>query len=76
MPDSFRVGDTADCRINQEPARLTWRDPNTLVIEPNDVRRIVRITWDGQLYQFICAESDGSADFTIFMPDGKIEKLS
>jgi hypothetical protein len=37
MPTTFKVGDTADCKINTEPARLTWRDEGTLVIEPDDV---------------------------------------
>jgi hypothetical protein len=38
MPKTFKVGDTADCRINKQPAHITWRDPNTLVIEPGDNR--------------------------------------
>jgi hypothetical protein len=25
MPLTFRVGDTAECRINMEPARVSWR---------------------------------------------------
>jgi hypothetical protein len=41
MPKSFKVGDTADCRINKIPQRLTWRDEDTIVIEPDDARTIV-----------------------------------
>ena len=33
-PKTFKVGDTIDCRINDALQRLTWRDQNTLVIEP------------------------------------------
>ena len=36
MPRTFRVGDTADCRINGNPRHLTWLDEDTLVIEPGD----------------------------------------
>jgi hypothetical protein len=35
VPETFKVGDTTDCRINGVPQRLTWRDKNTLVIEPD-----------------------------------------
>jgi hypothetical protein len=35
MPKTFKIGDTADCQINKAPARLTWRDAKTLVIEPD-----------------------------------------
>jgi hypothetical protein len=31
MPKTFKIGDTADCRINRKPARLTWQDAKTLV---------------------------------------------
>ena len=43
FPTSFNVGDTADCRINKEPARVTWRDADHLVIEPDDARAILAI---------------------------------
>src|SRR3954465_714668 len=36
MPLSFKVGDTAECRINMKPRRLTWRDNKHLVIEADD----------------------------------------
>lgn len=36
MRRTFKVGATADCRINGKPERLTWRDEDTLVIEPGD----------------------------------------
>lgn len=43
LPKQFKIGDTVDCRINLRPARVTWRDADTLVIEPADPRAI--ITW-------------------------------
>ena len=51
---TFKVGDTEDCRINREPARLTWRDQDTLVIELGDARKME----DGNLIRFIAADED------------------
>ena len=55
MPSSFKIGDTADCRINKQPALLTWRDAHHLVIEPDDVREILLVRSAGTL-QFHCAD--------------------
>lgn len=41
MPATFRLGDRAAVRINGEPATLTWREADTLVINDVDARRIV-----------------------------------
>jgi hypothetical protein len=30
LPKQFKIGDTVDCRINLRPARVTWRDADTL----------------------------------------------
>ena len=69
MPVTFKVGDTADVRINQAPQRLTWRDADTLVIEPGDARKIVDRFTDGELTTFICADADGTADFEVIRPE-------
>lgn len=61
MPKTFKVGDTADCRINKKPARVTWRDKHTLVIEPDDARRIVDLRSSGDLLYFACTDADGTA---------------
>jgi hypothetical protein len=61
MPLDFKVGDTCNCSINFAPKRVTWRDPNTLVIEPDDARRIVQIARDSELINFIRADADGEA---------------
>jgi hypothetical protein len=60
MPTTFKVGDTAECRINREPARVTWRDKDTLVIEPDDAQRIVfaRRSWNGDSIDFVCTHAD------------------
>jgi hypothetical protein len=58
---TFKVGDTADFRINRKPARVTWRDLNTLVIEPGDARRIVAIDRGDDLISFACTDADGTA---------------
>jgi hypothetical protein len=65
MPVTFKVGDTANVRINQEPQRLTWRDADTLVIEPGDARKIVDRWTDGELITFVCADADGTADYHV-----------
>jgi hypothetical protein len=59
MPRSFKVGDTAPVKINGEPKQVTWRDAGTLVIEPDDARRIkVNGLSGGDLQVFICADGD------------------
>jgi hypothetical protein len=60
MPADFKIGETRDCRINRQPARLTWRDKDHLVIEPGDVRQIVHIARDGGLICFACGDADGT----------------
>jgi hypothetical protein len=40
LPNSFKIGDTVARRINQKPKRVTWRDKDTLVIEPTRHHRI------------------------------------
>jgi hypothetical protein len=65
MPVTFQIGDTIDCRINAAPARVTWRDAKTLVIEPEDARKIVERFTDGELITFVCADADGTADFDV-----------
>lgn len=60
MPKSFKVGDTEACRINGEPAQLTWRSPDTLVIGDNDARSIVKTHIEDGLRCFICGDADGT----------------
>ena len=59
MPDTFKVGDTADVRINGETKQLTWRDTRTLVIEPNDHRAIhlIESSVDTELRTFFCTDA-------------------
>jgi hypothetical protein len=57
MPKTFKVGDTADCRINKQPARLTWRDAKTLVIEPDDARAIITTNYEDDFIKFICRDA-------------------
>ena len=54
MPRTFKVGYTADCRINGNPERPTWLDEDTLVIEPGDSRKIVSVNRDHALIHFVC----------------------
>ena len=62
------MGDTYNCRINGEPARITWKDDATLVIEPDDARVILRTRIDGNLRVFMCGHADASKDnYTVEM---------
>jgi hypothetical protein len=48
--------------------RATWRDENTLVIEPNDVRTIIgrEIESEGDCFRFLCGDQGkGAADYAI-----------
>jgi hypothetical protein len=58
MPVTFKIGDTMNCKINGEPRQLTWRDANTLVIEPDFARTIIHHEYDGELHYFTCTDQD------------------
>ena len=62
FPLGFKVGDTVDCRINREPARVTWRDTDHLVIEPNDARVIMAVDKEDNLITFVCGDADTKAE--------------
>jgi hypothetical protein len=62
MPKTFKVGDSAACRINAAPARVKWRDAKTLVIEPDDARAIISIQSDDELQVFFCGDSGAAQD--------------
>jgi hypothetical protein len=55
LPKTFAVGDTEMCRINGQDQRVTWRDKDTLVIEPGDVRAILETSVTGDVIHFVCA---------------------
>jgi hypothetical protein len=61
MPADFKVGETRDCRINFGPARVTWRNNDTLVIEPDDARKIVFVERRGETISFACSDVDDTA---------------
>jgi hypothetical protein len=72
FPTTFSVGETVDCKINDEPARVTWRDQDTLYIEPQPpalegtVKKILYLRPAGldgngvEVNRFICGDADGS----------------
>jgi hypothetical protein len=62
MPESFKIGDSADCNINGEPVRLTWRDKNTLVIGDDDARAILTSHVENGLRCFFCGDRGVPAD--------------
>ncbi len=70
LPKNVKVGDTVDCRINSKPSKVTWRDHHTLVIDPNDARRILLVRPDGDLTCFMCTAADGSGVVVFEDEDG------
>jgi hypothetical protein len=64
MPESFKIGDTAACCINGEPAQLTWRSPDTLVIGGTDARHIAQTHVEDGLRCFICGDA-GNARYGV-----------
>jgi hypothetical protein len=53
-----------DCRINGKAERVTYRDENTLVIEPDDARKIMQMSNAGPdgndvpVSRFICSDAE------------------
>jgi hypothetical protein len=41
LPKTFKIGDTIDYRTPNETVQITWRDAETIVIEPDDARTIL-----------------------------------
>jgi hypothetical protein len=76
LPKSTKIGDTVDCRINAAPARVTWKDRHTLVIEPGDARRILLAEPDGDLICFMCADADGSGMVIFGDESGHVGSIS
>jgi len=71
MAENFKIGDSADCRINGEPTRLTWCDKNTLVIGENDARTIVTTHIENGLRCFICGDADDTQYGVEHVPGGE-----
>lgn len=64
-PKTFKIGDTADCLLDdKEAVRVTWRDATTLVIEPDDVRGIIQVTHDDEGIHFIGGDKGEDVTFT------------
>jgi hypothetical protein len=62
FPKGFKIGDTASCRINREPARVTWRDADHLIIEPDDARAILAVERGDDLVSFACGDAGATLD--------------
>jgi hypothetical protein len=59
-PSTFNIGDTHKCNINDKPAVIKWVDADTLLIEPDDPKKILVIVKDDGLIHFHC--DDGEDD--------------
>jgi hypothetical protein len=57
MPSDFGVGDTRPVKINGQPAELHYRDKTTLVILPDDARKILEVVCGGEVNQFVCDDA-------------------
>jgi hypothetical protein len=73
-PKTFQIGDTVDCRIDtfrslwrptNKPENLTWKDANTLVIEPDEAVAILHTRIDGDQRVFVCAESTSTEGYIV-----------
>jgi hypothetical protein len=62
FPKGFKIGDTADCRINHEPTRVIWRDADHLIIEPDDTRTILALERGDDLISFTCGDAGATLD--------------
>ena len=78
MPLTFSIGETAPVRINLEPATLTWRDADHLVINDDDIRVILTPEEDATLRHFCCGDAGRpAAHYTVSAPRGaRAESLS
>jgi hypothetical protein len=56
---------TPSIDINREPARVTWRDKDILVIGDNDVRKIITSNDEGGLLCFICGDADNATKYEV-----------
>lgn len=74
MPDTFKIGDTEACRINGQPAKIKWRDADTLVILPDDTRPILAVEKAGNLISFTCGhQGETKANYvTETLPGGGV----
>lgn len=62
MSRAQKIGDTVECHVDGEFKRVTWRDENTLVIEPDDARAIILKIIGGDLIHFVCGLPGETAD--------------
>jgi hypothetical protein len=53
LPKTFKIGDTV---------HVTWRNAETLVIEPDDVRTITTTYYEGEIITFICDPDEDAAN--------------
>jgi hypothetical protein len=71
IPKHHKIGDTVDCNINGDPAKLTWRDKDTLVIEPDEAHPIITEYVEGDLRSFTCGNAGETKDsYGVEMIDG------
>lgn len=73
---TFQIGDSVDCRIDtfrslwkptHAPEKLTWKDANTLVIEPDEAVAVLHTWIDGDQRVFVCAESTSTEGYIVSM---------
>jgi hypothetical protein len=71
---TFQIGDTFDFRIDtfrslwkptDAPEKLTWKDTNTLVIEPDEAVAILHTRIDGDQRVFVCAEPTSTEGYIV-----------
>jgi hypothetical protein len=73
LPATFKIGDTVDCRVNKQPARITWRGAATLVVEPKDARTVLCVVVENEDQTFYCADDDAVYEHRVTR-DGILEE--
>jgi hypothetical protein len=73
-PKTCQIGDSVDCRIDtfrslwrttDAPEKLTRKDANTLMIEPDEAVAILHTWIDGDQRVFVCAELTSTEGYIV-----------
>ena len=59
LPNTMRLGDAVDCKIDGKLSRVCWRDADTLVIA-EEVLPIIAAEPDGNVIIFVCGDAVAS----------------
>jgi hypothetical protein len=61
-PKEFAQGSTITVKIDGNPATLSWRDHDTLIVDDTDAREIYQIIEEKGMLTFMCAGAAGEPE--------------